>query len=229
MSEFKGFSPALFTFLDELANNNNRDWFNANKSRYESDVREPTLAFIRAMEPTIESISPHFRADDRKSGGSMMRIYRDVRFSKDKSPYKTNVGIQFRHEDGKDVHAPGFYVHIASDELFFGQGLWQPPTPVLTQIRQKIVDEPDRWRGLVEDSPHASRNEEYGERLKRPPKGFDKDHPLVEELKRKSFIGTAPFERSILFDADFVQAAGEQFMASKPYFQFLCEALEVDF
>ena len=107
------FSRATLKFLDELAANNNKAWFDENKPRYESLVREPALDFIEAMGPTLKTLAPHFRADLRKGGGSLMRVFRDTRFSHDKTPYKTNIGIQFRHELGKDVHAPGFYVHLS--------------------------------------------------------------------------------------------------------------------
>ena len=97
-------TPELFLFFRELKQNNTREWFQANKSRYEADVREPLLAFITDFGVRLPEISPHYVADARKSGGSMFRIYRDVRFSKDKSPYKTAAGLQFRHESGKDAH-----------------------------------------------------------------------------------------------------------------------------
>jgi uncharacterized protein (TIGR02453 family) len=116
-------TQSTFKFLDELAANNNRTWFEANKPRYESLVREPALEFISAMGPALEKFAPHSRADPRKVGGSLMRVFRDTRFSRDKTPYKTNIGIQFRHELGKDVHAPGFYVHLAADESLFRGGL----------------------------------------------------------------------------------------------------------
>ena len=118
------FSKATLEFLDELDANNNRTWFEANKQRYESLVRGPALDFIEAMGPVLKTFAPHFRVDPRKTGGSLMRVYRDTRFSHDKTPYKTNIGIQFRHALGKDVHAPGFYVHIAADECFFAAGCW---------------------------------------------------------------------------------------------------------
>ncbi|PIP02194.1 MAG: TIGR02453 family protein, partial [Zetaproteobacteria bacterium CG23_combo_of_CG06-09_8_20_14_all_54_7] len=101
------FTPATMAYLETLAANNNRDWFQEHKHRYEQDVREPALAFIEAVGARLPAIAPHFTADARKMGGSLMRVYRDSRFSKDKTPYKTNIGIQFRHEAGKDVHAPG--------------------------------------------------------------------------------------------------------------------------
>ena len=101
------FTKSTFSFLDELAASNNRAWFEENKSRYESLVREPALAFIEAMEPALRKFAPNLRAEPRKVGGSLMRVFRDTRFSRDKTPYKTNIGIQFRHSLGKDVHAPG--------------------------------------------------------------------------------------------------------------------------
>ena len=118
MVEFEGFQPTLLAFLRDLKANNNRDWFNAHKPDYEQLVREPALGFISAMGPPLAKFAPMFVAVPRKSGGSLMRVYRDTRFSRDKTPYKTNVGIQFRHEYGKDVHAPGYYFHIDPDQVF---------------------------------------------------------------------------------------------------------------
>ena len=120
------FTPEFFEFLLELRSNNDRDWFQANKGRYERDVKNPLLRFIEDFEPRLHSISSHYIADAHANGGSMFRIYRDLRFSKDKSPYKTQAAAQFRHEEGKTAHAPGFYLHIAPGEVFAGVGMWQP-------------------------------------------------------------------------------------------------------
>ena len=116
--EFSHFEPSIFQFLEQLADHNNRPWFLENKWRYESEVLEPCLALIRAFGTRLKRISPYFVASDRRVGGSLMRVYRDTRFSKGGAPYKTNAGIQFRHEMGRDIHAPGFYVHIAPGECF---------------------------------------------------------------------------------------------------------------
>ena len=120
MSEplFTGFPKDLNDFFTELEVNNNRDWFADNKERYLQNVAQPALDFITAMEKPLKKISPHFTAVAKRSGGSLMRIYRDTRFSKNKTPYKNNLGIHFRHESGKDVHAPGFYFHYSLDESF---------------------------------------------------------------------------------------------------------------
>ena len=151
MTEFEKFHPTLFEFLEQLADNNNRPWFQKNKPRYEGEVLEPALAFIRAFQPQLKRISSHFVASDRRLGGSLMRVYRDTRFAKDGQPYKTNVGIQFRHEQGRDVHAPGFYVHIAPGECLLAVGLWRPEAAPLGQIRQAIVQWPARWRRASND------------------------------------------------------------------------------
>lgn len=184
------FSPQLFEFLIDLTGNNDREWFNSNKPRYEEFVREPARAFIRAMATPLSKISRHLTADDRKLGGSLMRVYRDTRFSKDKTPYKTNVGIQFRHAAGKDVHAPGLYVHIALDSTFLGAGVWAPDGPALEKIRGKIDSEPKRWRRIMADDAFASLFEPRGSSLKRPPSGFAKDHPVNRlGTKAPSFRG----------------------------------------
>ncbi|MFC1886438.1 TIGR02453 family protein [Thermodesulfobacteriota bacterium] len=107
------FSPETFIFLKELAENNNRHWFQENKRRYEEHFKGPAMCFIADFSEVLRKISRHFTADPRPVGGSLFRIYRDVRFSNDKSPYKTNAGIQFRHYQGKDVHAPGYYLHLS--------------------------------------------------------------------------------------------------------------------
>src|SRR4029450_921750 len=138
------FGPELFAFLADLRANNNRDWFAENKQRYEDQLLEPALTFIATFAPHLEKISPHFRADARPSGGSLFRIYRDTRFSKDKSPYKTNLGIHFRHERAKDAHAPGFYLHIGPDEGFAGAGMWHPDTQPANGGRGGIGEEPRR-------------------------------------------------------------------------------------
>ena len=144
MIDFKRFQPTLFEFLEQLADHNNRPWFQENKLRYEQEVLSPALAFIRAFQSRLKRISPYFLASDRRVGGSLMRVYRDTRFAKQGPPYKTNVGIQFRHEQGRDIHAPGFYVHIAPGECFLAVGLWRPEAEPLAAIRQAIVERPDR-------------------------------------------------------------------------------------
>lgn len=123
MTNSAHFTPALFEFLSEFADNNNREWFQDNKTRYERDVRDALIQFVADFGKRLQEISPHMVADPRLSGGSVFRIYRDVRFSKDKSPYKTNAGVHFRHEVGRDVHGPGLYLNLQPDQVFAGVGI----------------------------------------------------------------------------------------------------------
>jgi uncharacterized protein (TIGR02453 family) len=229
MTAFERFQPTLFEFLEQLADNNNRPWFQANKWRYERDVLQPALAFIRAFQPRLQKISPLFTASDRRVGGSLMRVYRDTRFAKDGEPYKTNVGIQFRHEQGRDIHAPGFYVHVAPDECFLALGVWRPDAPSLAQIRQAIVESPDRWRRARDEKRFRQRFSLDGGSLKRPPRGFPADHPWIEDLKRTDFIGLEELtERDVLGDR-FLDHVAESFSAGRLFVRFLCNALKVPF
>ncbi|MGA2067512.1 MAG: DUF2461 domain-containing protein [Thermoguttaceae bacterium] len=227
--KFEGFRPALFEFLEQLADNNNRPWFQDNKRRYEVEVFEPALAFIRAFQPRLKRISPCFAASDRRVGGSLMRVYRDTRFHKGGEPYKTNVGIQFRHEQGRDVHAPGFYVHVAPGECFLAVGLWRPDPVPLGQIRQAIVEWPGRWRRARDDRKFRRRFSLDGASLKRPPRGFPADHPCIEDIKRTDFIGVEELEEQDVLGARFLEHVAASFAASRPFMRFLCAALKVPF
>lgn len=223
------FTDAMWQFLVELSQNNDRDWFNANKQRYEDAVRGPALAFIRAMGPRLAEIAPALQAIDKKVGGSLMRVYRDTRFSKDKTPYKTNVGVQFRHRAGKDVHAPGVYVHIDIEEVFIGIGLWQPDKEPLHAIRSRIADKPDAWRAIIESAPFADGPwEQHGASLKRVPRGFDKAHPLADELKRKSFIAVRPLDAELFESPALCDTIADHVRTMRPYMAFLCDATGVE-
>lgn len=224
-----GFSKATVKFLSELEQNNNRDWFNANKDRYESLVREPARHFIRTMAPTLARLSTHFTADDRKVGGSLMRVYRDTRFGKDKTPYKTNVGIQFRHAVGRDVHAPGFYVHLEAKRAFLGAGVWRPDSTALYRIRAMIDEEQAQWKKVVGAKAFNSTFSLGGESLKTAPKGFAKDHPLIEDLRRKDFIAIADVPVSVLTANNAVGEVAKRFRTASRYVEFICHALDLDF
>ena len=227
--EFLRFEPALFEFLEELADNNNRPWFQTNKWRYESEVMEPCLAFIRDFQPRLMKISKFFLASDRRVGGSLLRVYRDTRFLRGGEPYKTNVGIQFRHESARDIHTPGFYIHIAPDECFLAIGVWHPDRDSLGQIRQAIIERPDRWRRARDDKAFREHFTLEGGSLKRPPRDFSADHRFVEDLKRTDFLGLCVLREKDILAEDFLDYAATSFTASRPFMQFLCEALKVPF
>lgn len=223
------FTNNTFRFLDELAANNNRTWFETNKKNYELLVREPALDFIEAMVPVLASFAPSFRAVPRKIGGSLMRVYRDTRFSRDKTPYKTNIGIQFRHQLGKDVHAPGFYVHIASDECFFAVGCWHPASDALNGIRNLISEKPEKWIAARDDKKFLAQWNLSGDSLTRPPRGYDVNHPLIVDIKRKDFIALSPLSIAEVTGRGLVKLSGKRFATTVPLMNFLCEAVDVAF
>ena len=155
-----------------------------------------------------------------------MRIYRDVRFSKNKDPYKLNVGIHLRHEVGKDVHAPGFYIHIAPKEIFVGAGVWHPGGTALTQIRQFIDEHPAEWK-KSRQGKFKKQFEIRGDSLKRPPRGYDAEHPLIDDLKMKDHFGLAPLTADDLFDKKLITKVADKIKAAKPFVKVLCDALHL--
>ncbi len=223
------FTRKTLNFLKELDQNNNRDWFAENKDRYENEVRTPALEYIEAMAPAFERISPYFEAKAKKVGGSLMRVYRDTRFGKDKTPYKTNIGIHFRHVRAKDVHAPGFYLHIEPGDVFIGAGIWRPESSTLQAVRQLIDEHPKEWQALNRKIIGKSGFSLGGDSLKRPPKGYDKDHPLIDDLKRKDFIATMNLPMGHVYKADFHKETAKLFKSAAPLVKFICEADDLMF
>ncbi|MBI4866933.1 MAG: DUF2461 domain-containing protein [Candidatus Wallbacteria bacterium] len=219
------FGPQLFRFLSDLSRHNDREWFQKNKHRYEQDVRDPMLAFIGDFAPYLEKISPAFLADPRPNGGSLFRIHRDVRFSSDKSPYKTNAGAHFRHESHKDAHAPGFYLHLEPREVFAAAGVWHPDGASLTRIRQTIVADPDGWRRASTSKALRAAGALDGDSLKRPPAGFDADHPLIEDLKRKDFFAIARLTPEDVCKPGFIREFAKTCEAFSGLTRFLTVAL----
>ena len=222
-------APALFDFLRDLRDNNERPWFEANKARYRAEVRDPMLDFIQAFAEPLAEISPHFRADPRANGGSLFRIYRDTRFSKDKTPYKTNVGAHFRHEAGKDAHAPGFYLHLEPGMCFAGCGVWHPDSPTLGRIRDAIVERPEEWTRITASDAFCGTFRLAGEALKRPPRGYDPEHPLIEDLKRKDFVAITDIPEADAVRPDFLDRFATIARAGSELTAFLCRAVGVPF
>jgi uncharacterized protein (TIGR02453 family) len=225
------FDPELFQFLADLQEHNDRDWFAANKERYEAHVLEPALAFIEDFGYRLQEISPHFRADPRRAGGSLFRIYRDTRFSKDKTPYKTNTGMHFRHARAKDVHAPGFYLHLAPGEVFAGGGIWRPDTATANRIREAIAADPDGWRAATRTSPFSDRFEVRGEQLKRVPSSFahDRDHELGDDLRRKGWFASTEIDQLTATTAGFLDEYTRICEGIAPLIRFTCRALDLEF
>ena len=223
-AEAPSFSPELFAFLRELKQHNEREWFNANKRRYEDDLKEPALAFIEDMAYRLPEVAPQLTADKR----ALFRIYRDTRFAKDKTPYKTHLGIYFRHAASADAETPGMYLHLEPRHVFMGAGIWHPGTPALKRIRDAIVARPAAWTGAVE-AIGPTWEQSAGDKLKRAPTGYPADHPLVEDLKRRSFAVTSKLSQRQATASGFLDEVQERAAAARPYMAFICSALGVEY
>ncbi len=223
------FTPALYSFLKDLEANNNRPWFHEHKDRYDHQIKEPALQFIVDMAPRLAKISPHFEANARAVGGSLFRIQRDTRFGTDKTPYKTNTGIQFRHAMGKDAHAPGYYMHLEPSGSFVGLGLWRPESKVAYQIREAIADDPAAWKRATRSKRFTGIFTLEGDSLVRPPRGYDEDHPLIEDLKRKDFIASARLSQRQITSPSFIDEYEAMLKAGTPFMRFLCNAVGLPF
>jgi len=222
------FTPAVFTFLKEVDQNNNKPWWDENKDRYIRVIKDPAKEFIVDFEPRLHVLSDHFVADTRTNGGSLMRPYRDTRFSKDKTPYKTNVGIQFRHEIGKDVHAPGFYVHIEPGACFAGIGMWKPHTKVARQIREAIYDDPAGWKKATKFKSFTNvwdLDDGDADRLKKVPKEFDPEFPYADDLRLRSFIAGHKLSQKMVASPELDVELAKVFKAGADLNAFLCKAI----
>ena len=213
------FRPELFDFLRQLKRHNNRDWFAKNKARYENVVRDPALLFISSFGPHLHKLSPHFVADPRPTRGSLFRIYRDTRFSHDKKPFKTHVGIHFSHASGKDAHAPVFYLHLEPENPFAAAGVWHPHGSALTKIRTAIIAEPEQWAKV------RRKLELEGDSLKRPPRGFDANHRFIEDIKRKDFVASVGFSEAQVCGPRFMRDFAAASRAMLPLVEFMTRAL----
>ena len=229
MPRFNGFPKDLFSFFNELKNNNNREWFALNKARYLESVVQPMGDFITDLAPRLKQISAHYTADPRPHGGSMFRIYRDARFSHDKSPYKTHAASHFRHRAGRDAHAPGFYLHIETDHLTIGGGIWRPPSKQLGLIREFISDNPGAWSKLKRSKAIRNLGGIQGDSLIRPPRGYSADAKHIEDLKRKSFYLMAGFEPELILGPELVTETVKVFRTTSRLNHFITDALELPF
>ncbi|MGI9264832.1 MAG: DUF2461 domain-containing protein [Gammaproteobacteria bacterium] len=229
MARYARFEQHTIRFLEELSANNNREWFKEHKSRYEEEVLDVALRFIISMQEPLADIAPRFKAVPTRVGGSLMRVYRDTRFSKNKLPYKTNIGIQFRHEQAKDVHSPGYYVHIEPGEVFVGAGMWRPDSDPLRGIRDRIAAKPAEWHRAIGGESFGRNFSLGGEKLTRPPRGFDKEHDCIEDIKRKSFIAVREFKVEDCLRPQFQKTVEASFKSAEPLMRFLCKAVGVRF
>src|SRR4051812_22823600 len=208
-------------FLGELKKHNERPWFEKNKARYETSVRDAMLDLVAELQPRLRKVSRKVMVEPK----SVMRIYRDVRFSKDKSPYKTYLGAMFRHADGKESPAPGFYLHVEPGETMVGGGVWHPEGKALKGIRDAIVEDSAGWKKVTAGLLKGAGCSMIGESLKRPPPGYDPEHPLIEDLKRKDFCVAMEFTDAQVTSKKFPDEIGKAAEKMAPFMKFLAEAV----
>lgn len=236
------FSADTFKFLRALARNNSREWFLANKPRYEEHVRGSCLRLIADLAEPLHKISPQITAIPRPVGGSLFRIHRDTRFSGDKRPYKTHAGMYFAHAAAKSaargdagnaamgrLDAPGFYLHIEPGACFLGGGIWHPQPPTVKLIRDYMLNNPVSWKKATREPKFTKVFALGGDALARPPRGYDPAHELIEDLKRKDFIASAQIDDADLLHPDLVKQLTARYTVMAPMLDWLCGALDLEF
>lgn len=228
--EFSGFRPAARTFLRGLRRNNNREWFLANRDRYESEVRAPMAALVEELDVRLAEVAPEIVGDPKRS---MFRIHRDVRFSNDKSPYKTNAACWLYHMDagrgvgGDAAHGgAGFYFDIGPDESWAGGGIWMPPRPTLARLRERIDEEHESLARILRApalKPFGGLSREA--MLTRMPRGYDAGHPAAELLRHQSFTMGRELRDADLFSARLPDLLAREFTRLVPLVRWLNGAL----
>ena len=218
------FTEKVIDFLNQLSNNNNREWFNANKALYQACNKEVEVSVIKLVQE-IQKFDPSIGNLEPKD--SMFRIYRDVRFSHDKSPYKINMGAVFAQGGRKSIKA-GYYMHIEPNDCFIGGGIYMPEAPVLKAIRKEIYYNSDEFNKILNEKNFKK----YfptgigGDKLKNPPKDFPADFKDIELLKHKHFFTLNSVKDAELSSKDYFKKVVEVFKAIKPLNDFLNRAIE---
>jgi uncharacterized protein (TIGR02453 family) len=223
------FDDKTFKFLRALARHNERAWFHAHKAEFQAHVRDPALRLVADLAPALAEVTPHYRADPKPVGGSLFRIQRDTRFANDKTPYKTHVGVRFFHARGRDAEAPSFYLHVQPGNCFIAAGIWHPEPATLRRLRQFLHDNPSAWTAATRTPAFRRKYELGGESLVRVPHGYAADHPLIDDLKRKSFVALASLDDAVVTGPRLRRAVGEHFRTLAPLVDYLCAGLDLEF
>ncbi len=215
--------PSALSFLDDLKRNNNRDWFNANKTAFQQE-QELIEAFAGAL---LHDLNAHDVIETASGKKSLYRIYRDTRFSADKTPYKTHWSGSFKraakHRRG------GYYFHIERGNSFVGGGFWGPEKEDLKRIREEIAHDATLLRKILNSQSFISTFESLkGEQLKTTPKGFDAGHPDVDLLRYKQFLLIRRFSDEDVLSPDFANQVGQTFKNMRPFFDYMSELLTTD-
>lgn len=229
-STFSGFRPEAIDFLADLAANNERDWFNPRKAEYERLLKAPFEALVAALAERLEARDIPLLADPKRS---IFRIYRDTRFSKDKSPYKTHLGASFpwleRSKDGSTVvadaaaHGNGGYFNFQPGEMYVGGGMWMAEKPRLDAFRRAIVDDADRVRAALEEPGFkaAFGSVTAHEHLKRVPTGLPADHPMADLFRYKDVVFGRRLSDAEVLSPSLPDTLADAFAAGMPVFEFL--------
>ncbi|MBI1353492.1 MAG: TIGR02453 family protein [Acidobacteria bacterium] len=222
-ARFPGFPPEALQFLRDLEANNDRDWFQPRKEIYDEKVKKPLYELVTALNEELARFAPDYRTDPSKA---VYRIYRDTRFSNDKSPYKTHAAASFYHRTlGKHV-AAGYYFHFSPKELLVGGGLWAPGSKELLAVRRRISKEPETLRAILADKTFRKLlGQMSGETLKRPPKGFDAEDPALDLLLYKQFLAGAQLEPQWLETPKAFTEIAKRFEAISPLVEFVNGAI----
>jgi uncharacterized protein (TIGR02453 family) len=228
---FTQFTPKALTFLRGLKKHNRKEWFEERRETYEQELKVPMRLLIEEMDVALATIAPEIIGSPKKSA---FRIHRDVRFSKNKSPYKTHVACWFFHRDaghgvgGEAAHGgAGFYFHIEPERSFCGGGIWMPPRPALAKIRQHIVDDLEGFEEIVKARAFKQRFGALSTEgmLTRTPRGYAADHPAAEWLKYQSFIGGCDIPSDVVTSTKLPQVLSKHFAAMTPFVRWLNGAL----
>jgi len=213
----------IIEFLKALQKHNDRDWFNANRKQYEIAKREMENLLNKVI-PLISSIDPSVNSLTAKE--CIFRIFRDVRFSKDKSPYKTNFGGFIVKGGRKGINA-GYYIHIEPGASFIGGGMYMPQSDILKKLRQEILYNTEEFKNIINDKKFVNLfGQIEGDKLKRPPKDFPADFPEIELLKFKSYVVLHPLTDNGIMSDSFINNMMEVFQAMQPLNKFLNKALD---
>jgi uncharacterized protein (TIGR02453 family) len=220
---FEGFPREGIAFLGRLKKNNNRPWFQKHKGDYEDLVRFPMQCFVASLGERMAHVAPEFSFDPKRS---IFRIYRDTRFSRNKTPYKTNIAASFNVLQSKGpIEKPGFYVGIEPGEIFIGGGLYLPTGVQLKGIRQALDTHPGEFLDIVRGLRFKKRFKSLmGEQLKTAPIGYPKDHPLIQYLRYKQWFVGVERGHTACFKASFVDDAAAVLVDALPFIRWLLKA-----
>ena len=222
---FEGFPKRGLDFFRKLKRNNNRDWFNAHKAEYEEYIKFPMQCYVASLKPFFHDFAPEFDLNPKRS---LFRIYRDTRFSKDKTPYKTHSAAHFElRKKPKLFDGAGYYVHVAPGEVFIGGGIYMPDNDRTKKIRKAIAERQEEFNSIINDKIFKRLfGSLQGDKLSRPPKGYPTDHPMIEWLKFKQFFIGLEWKEETCYKKDFLKKSADVLAACTPLLRFLNEAID---